>query len=217
MLAGWGGVLWYGGQIALAGRIRHPQARVSMAELQRGLDLHYHGLGGALVRHTVGDAGLQRNHGRGALFSSGVHDLMAWIDPQQVHLPRSVDRYPTAALNRELLFWLAAFMAIDEPLAGAAALPAGVRHLLRGVATSARVARAYPGLGERQARLCAAELAERTRVLPGWGLYLRSDKDGHGAGLTHPEFSRVTPGRVEHKSSLPLAMVAAILRVEQSK
>ena len=85
-----------------------------------------------------------------------------------MHLPRSVDRFPSGALNRELLFWLAAFMAVDEPLAGTAALPSGVRHLLRGVATSARLARAYPGLAERYARLCAAELAERVRVLLGW-------------------------------------------------
>lgn len=168
MFTGWGGVFWYGGQIALAGRIRHPEARVAMDELRRGLDLHYHGLGGPLLRHTVGDAGLRRDHRLGALFGSGVQDLMAWLDPQLVHLPRSVDRYPTGSLNRELLFWLAAFMAIDEPLAGTAALPSGLRHLLRGVATSARLARAYPGLAERYARLCAAELAERARVLPGW-------------------------------------------------
>ena len=168
MLAGWGGVFWYGGQIALAGRIRHPEARVSMEEMRRGLDLHYHGLGGTLGRRTVGDAGVRRDHQLRALFSSGVHDLMAWLDPEQVHLPGSVDRFPTRALNRELLFWLAAFMAVDEPLAGTAALPSGVRHLLRGVATSARVERAFPGLGERHARLCAAELAERARVLPGW-------------------------------------------------
>ncbi len=168
MLAGWAGVLWYGGQIALAGRIRHPDARVSMEELRRGLDLHYHGLGGTLERRTVGDAGLQRGNRLAALFSSGVHDLMAWLDREQVHLPHSVDRFPTPALNRELLFWLAAFLAEDRALPDTAALPAGVRHLLRGVATSARVARAFPGLGERYARLCAAELAQRARVLPGW-------------------------------------------------
>lgn len=168
MLAGWAGVLWYGGQIALAGRIRHAQARVTMDQLRRALDLHYHGLGGALERRTVGDAGVQRGNRLAALFSSGVHDLMAWLDPQQLHLPRSIDRFPSTALNRELFFWLAAFMAEDRPLQGTAALPTGVRHLLRGVATSARVVRAFPALGERYARLCAAELAQRADVLPHW-------------------------------------------------
>ena len=168
MLAGWAGVLWYGGQIALAGRIRHPDARVTMDQLRRALDLHYHGLGGTLERRTVGDAGLQHGSRLTALFSSGVHDLMAWLDPEQVHLPRSIDRYPTPTLNRELFFWLAAFMAEDRPLPDTAALPTGVRHLLRGVATSARVVRAFPALGERYARLCAAELAQRAHVLPGW-------------------------------------------------
>lgn len=168
MLAGWAGVLWYGGQIALAGRIRHAEARVTMDQLRRALDLHYHGLGGTLERRTVGDAGPRRGSWLTALFSSGVHDLMAWLDPEQVHLPRSIDRFPTPALNRELFFWLAAFMAEDRPLPDTAALPAGVRHLLRGVATSARVVRAFPALGERYARLCAAELAQRAHVLPSW-------------------------------------------------
>lgn len=167
MVARWAGVLWYGAHIVLAGRIRHAESAVTIADLRRGLDLHYHTLGGTLDRRVVGDAGLRGNR-LAATFSSGVHDLMAWLDPEQVHLPRSINRYPTRALNRELFFWLAAYLAEDRPLAGVATLPAGVRHLLRGVATSARVERAFPALGARHARLCAAERAQRASVLPGW-------------------------------------------------
>lgn len=168
MGAGWAGILFYGAHIVLAGRLRHADAAVTLEELRRGLDLHYHGLGGTLERRVIGDAGRLRGSRLTAAFASGLHDLMAWLDPEQVHLPRSVNRYPTRALNRELFFWLAAYLAADRPLAGAAALPAGVRHLLRGVATSARVGRAFPALGERYARLCGAELAQRASVLPGW-------------------------------------------------
>lgn len=57
-----------------------------------------------------------------------------------------------------------------------------------------------------------AALALAERVLPGWGVYLRSDADGQGAGLTYAKHSYVTPGHVEHKSSLPLALCIAILR-----
>lgn len=175
MLARWAGSLWFGAQIALAGRIRHLDAGVTMEDFRRGLDLHYHGLGGTLARRVVGDAGHLGGNRLSAAFSSGLHDLMAWLDPEQVHLPRSINRYPTRALNRELFFWLAAFMAEDRPLNNIDALPAGVHHLLRGVVTSARIERVFPALGERHARLCAAELAQRAQVLPGW----------HG-GSNHP-------------------------------
>jgi nitric oxide reductase NorD protein len=163
-----GSTLWYGLNIGLAGRLRHPQAAVSVGELERGLELHYHSLGGTLARRVVGDAGSQRRGPLKAVLSDGMLDLMAWLDQEQVHLPKTVDRYATLALNRELYFWLAAFLAEDVPLGDEASLPLGVRHLLRGVATSSRVGDRYPPLGERYRRLCAAELEQRRSVLPHW-------------------------------------------------
>jgi len=160
--------LWYGLHIGLAGRLRYPHAAVSVSELERGLELHYHSLGGALERSVVGDAGTQRGGLIKALLSDGMLDLMAWLDREQVHLPRLVDRYPTRALNRELYFWLVAFLAEELPSADEASLPLGVRHLLRGVSASTRLAERYPPLGERYRRLCAAELEQRSSVLPNW-------------------------------------------------
>ena len=165
MGTGWGGMPWCALQIALAGRIRHPHAAVRVDALRRGLDLYHHGLGGMLSRRVVGDAGPRSGRLQAAL-SAGVHDLMAWLDAEQVHLPRAINRYPTEALNRELYYWLAAFLAEERPLAGASSFSPGVAHLLSGCATSARVLHAFPPLAERHARLCAAELAERRRVLP---------------------------------------------------
>jgi nitric oxide reductase NorD protein len=167
MHASLGSTLWYGLHIGLAGRLRYPQAAVALADLERGLELHYHSLGGALARRVVGDAGTQR---RGLLqaVSEGMLDLMAWLDQEQVHLPKVVDRYPTPALNRELYFWLAAFLAEERSLDDHRTLPAGVRHLLHGVAASARLARRFPPLGARYRRLCAAELEQRSSVLPNW-------------------------------------------------
>lgn len=126
--------LWYAMVLRLAGRLRHASAAVSLEDWQRGLDVHYHGLGGPLSEQPL--------------------------------MPRALDRYATAELNRELYFWLAAFLALDRPLPGERQLAPGVRHLLRGAATSARVARAYPGLAERYRRLCAAELEQRVTALP---------------------------------------------------
>lgn len=159
--------MWYGINIGLAGRLRHARAAVSLPEFERGLELHYHSLGGTLARHVVGDAGQQRAAFKAA-GASGALDLMAWLDDERVHLPRRLDRYPTPALNRELYFWLAAFLAEDRPLPGEQAWPLGVRHVLRGAATSARLSAKYPPLAERYRRLCAAELAQRTRALPNW-------------------------------------------------
>jgi nitric oxide reductase activation protein len=142
--------LWYKILIALAGRLRHARAAMPIRGLRRGLQLHYHGLGGELARDVIGD-------GR-----------FAWLERGRARLPARIDRYPDPALNGELYFWLAAFLACDQPLAEEALLPRGLRHLLRGVATSARVARRFPGLAQRYRRLCAAELAQRVAVLPGW-------------------------------------------------
>jgi nitric oxide reductase activation protein len=160
--------LWYGIQIGLAGRLRSPHAAVSATQLERGLELHHHSLGGALARRVVSDAGSQPRSLLEAARSHGMLDLMAWLDQEQVHMPASVDRYPTRALNRELYFWLAAFLV--EPLGGADedSLPLGVRHLLRGVAASFRLTQLYPPLRERYKRLCAAELEQRRTVLPTW-------------------------------------------------
>jgi nitric oxide reductase activation protein len=142
--------LWHAVLVALAGRLRHAPAAVTIRELRRGLEVHYHGLGGELSDGVVGD-------GR-----------FAWLDRGQARLPARIDRYPDMALNRELYFWLAAFLACDRPLAEDPLLPLGVRHLLRGVATSARLEREFPGLAPRYRRLRAAEPAQRASALPGW-------------------------------------------------
>ena len=142
--------LWHGMVIALAGRVRHRQAAGSIGELRAGLEVHYHALGGALSRRVVGDS------------------RFAWHDAEQAHLPGRIDRYPAPELNRALYFWQAAFLALDRPLENEARMPAGVRHLLRGAATSARVVEKFPALAGRYRRLCAAELAHRESALPGW-------------------------------------------------
>lgn len=141
---------WYATTIALAGRLHHPHAGASIDALRRGLELHYHGLGGELSCRAVADA------------------RFAWADREHVHLPPRLDRYPSQALNRELYFWLASFLALDRPLDAEGVLPRDLRHVLRGAATSARVVALFPALAARYRRLCAAELDQRMRALPAW-------------------------------------------------
>jgi len=132
----------------------------------RALSLLYHGLGGDLHRGVVADAGPRRRLGGGA---HRGNDLLAWLDRDLMHLPERINRFPTRALNRELYFWLAAYFALDRAIHGEAALPPGLRHLFRGIATSTRVLERYPALAPRYERLCAEELAQRRDALPALG------------------------------------------------
>ena len=162
----WPGMLWHRLLIGLAGRLRHPRAAVHLRTCRRALSLHHHGLGGDPGREVVADAGTTRAP---ADRVHGGRDLLSWLDRDQVHLPARINRYPTPALNRELYYWLAAFFALDRELDGESGLPAGLGHLFRGVATSARVLERFPALSPRYQRLCAAELAQRRDALPALG------------------------------------------------
>lgn len=116
---------------------------------------------------------------------------------QEASIPTAQDDTMTALLKR---LWAAEVGSreLDAAVCGAVFTEPGT-YVMRPVTTSLDAALALAG-----------------RVLPEWGFYLRSDKDGHGAGLSYPDYNRVTPGHVEHKSSLPLALCAAILRAKDS-
>ena len=151
-------VIWYGLLFGLAGRLRHPQSAVVGKELWRSLELYYHALGGEL------DRGLARASQYDATLKLSTHaglDLQAWSEPGMLYLPKRINRYRTRELNRELYYWLAAFLAVEEPNSGYASLCPGVKHLLHGVKTSASVLQSFPGLSDRYQRLCENEVAQR--------------------------------------------------------
>lgn len=60
-----------------------------------------------------------------------------------------------------------------------------------------------------------AAIALTEKVLPGWGFYLRSDKEGHGCGLVYPDAFRVTPCHCMGATPA-IALVLALLRALQS-
>ena len=60
-----------------------------------------------------------------------------------------------------------------------------------------------------------AALALAERVLPGWGFFLRKDKDGCNCGLVYPEASFVTPG-CGSSPTPALALCIAILKARQA-
>ena len=166
MVVHWPAMLWHHLATGLAGRLRHPRAAVRLDGCDRALSLHFHALGGHPNHDVVADSG------PGGALTGGTHrgnDLLAWLDRDRMHLPERINRFPTQSLNRELYFWLAAFFALDRALDGEDRLPGGLRHLFRGLATTARVLEKFPSLAPRYQRLCAAELAERRDALPALG------------------------------------------------
>lgn len=162
----WPAMLWYRLLLGLAGRLRHPRATVSLRTHRTALALHFHGLGGDPICGLMADSGVNRTTPGG---SHGGSDLLAWLDRGQMHLPERINRYPTPALNRELYFWLAAWFALDHARESECALPAGLHHLFRGLATSAQVMNRFPALSPRYERLCSEELAQRRDALPAFG------------------------------------------------
>ena len=158
-------VIWHNTLFGLAGRLRHPQFAVSGKSLWQGLNLYYHALGGDLGRR-VDSTSHRASSGSVELSTHRGVDLQAWSEPGRLHLPRRINRFPTRDLNRELYFWLAAFLAMDEPCEGAESLPPGVLHLLQGIATTERLLNTYPSLQERYRRLCSHELEQRRTAFP---------------------------------------------------
>ncbi|MDE0308526.1 MAG: VWA domain-containing protein [Acidiferrobacterales bacterium] len=156
-------VLWYGLLFGLAGRLRHPQDAVKGQDLWQGLDLYFHAMGGDLQR--TASSGDRLNPSVRMTTHGGV-DLQAWSEPGVLCLPKRINRYPDRQLNRDLYYWLAAVLAFNECCPGIESLPPGVRHLLQGAATSARLLTAFPSLNERYRKLCEHELELRRAAYP---------------------------------------------------
>lgn len=60
-----------------------------------------------------------------------------------------------------------------------------------------------------------AAIALAERVLPGWGFFLRSDKDGHNCGMVYPVHNFVTPGTASG-STAAISMCIALLRAKEA-
>ena len=156
---------WQSALYGLAGRIRYPHAAVNVKSMRRSLNLYYHGLGGA-IEQRLGAEEAQPQDAR-QISAHGGMDLQAWTEKGKLHLPRRINRYSNPELNRELFYWLAAYLALDEPIDHHDALPLGVQHLLQGIATSNRVLATYPALSGRFQRLCRHELSLRESSVRG--------------------------------------------------
>ena len=145
-----------------------PEAMVKLNDIEKSLNIYLH----ALMRsceHKVVAADKKRGLPR-TLSSQRHFNALVWQDSSYAHLPDSIQRFDDATLNRDMYYWLAAYIAFDQPLPPPATeqrpLSSALGHLLQGVMTSARVLKSCPGLVDRYQRLCAACLAEREIIVP---------------------------------------------------
>jgi len=146
----------------------YPEAMVKLDDIEKSLNLYLHALQRSCEQKVV--AAEKKRRLPQSLSSRRHVNALAWQESGNAHLPESIQRFGDAALNRDLYYWLAAYIAFDQPLpppaANQPALSPALGHLLQGVMTSARVLKACPGLVERYQRLCTACLEERDALVP---------------------------------------------------
>ncbi|WP_455203469.1 VWA domain-containing protein [Kaarinaea lacus] len=145
----------------------YPQAQVKLDEIERTLNIYLHALMRSCEQKLVA---AEKKLSLPQSLSSRRHlNSLVWQESGTAHLPEVIHRFDDPGLNRDLYFWLAAYIAFDQPLpppeSNQPLLSDALGHLLQGVITSARVLKACPGLHERYQRLCAACLSERDFIV----------------------------------------------------
>ncbi len=146
----------------------YPEARVKLEDVEKSLNIYLHALMRSCEQKVA--AAQKKTRLPRALSMRRHLDALVWQDGGTAHLPDAIQRFSDPGLNRDLYFWLSAYVAFDRPLtlppANQQSLSAALAHLLQGVMTSARALKACPGLTGRYQRLCAASLAERALMVP---------------------------------------------------
>lgn len=162
---------WHNWAARAASYEQHPGAAVALAALRDVLGIYFHGVGGlrSLTVETATVAGHDhRLSWRQRLGLEREPMELARRDEESLVLPRRIAYFPDPALNRDLYFWLTAFLAEARPVAPARdPLQADLLELAEAVRASRAVAVEFPGLGARYRGLCRALLDARPpRRLP---------------------------------------------------
>jgi nitric oxide reductase NorD protein len=162
----------------LAGRppsfAHFPEAAVELVELRASLGVFFRALGGDPALRVVESTLSRSDHRlswRQRLAMSEEKLPFAKRDEEALRLPAWLDCFPDRALNRDLYFWLAAFLGDagwDCGKPPADALQADVLFMHNAAGAAERTCFRYPGLREIYRRLLEAALATRpARPLPG--------------------------------------------------
>ncbi|ANL30495.1 nitric oxide reductase activation protein NorD (plasmid) [Rhizobium phaseoli] len=147
---------------------RHPQHAVKLADIRSQLSVCFRAFGGEPTLQIQKSRRQSSSHRLRFRQVVGLgeerSDHPTW-DGSALHLPASIDIFDDERLNRDLYFWLAAYIAVacapdrradDAMLSDIGRIEAGRR-------TAARVVATFPGMHARYLRLSETILACRTR------------------------------------------------------
>jgi nitric oxide reductase NorD protein len=139
---------------------RHPEAAVSLDSLRNALGVFFRATGGPLGLEVAAIVARNSRHRLSLRQRLGFDEEpvdQARRDEENLLLPPVLDYFPRRELNRDLYFWLAAFLAVARH----PGLPANCNPLQRDVAllrearrASRQVCDTFPGLGRRYQALC---------------------------------------------------------------
>lgn len=148
----------------------HPEAAVALDDLRGILAVFFRGLGGdKAVQVTAGAKESSRHRAklRQRLGMSGEKLERPLFDGESLRLPPVINLFPTADLNRDLYFWLAAYFVHLPAAEPAEGLAGDLAELAQADAAVRATLAAHPRLIDRYGRLCAAFKAIRPkRSLP---------------------------------------------------
>ena len=149
----------------------HPGAEVHLSSLRESLTIYFRALGGPASITVSG--GLARGSAhrltlRQRLGLQRESITQARIDEDSLILPTRLAIFPETSSNRDLYFWLTAFLSVARAIpAGLDPLQQDLYRISEAIRTSALLDERLPGLGDRYRRLCRALLAIRPeRRLP---------------------------------------------------
>lgn len=151
---------------------RFPSEAVALADLRGALAVFFRGLGGEAGVGIAGIAATESAHRltfRQRLGMEVEHLDQSRLDGTTLYLPPRIEILPSAALNRGLYFWLAAFFAFrpERIPVMADGLQRDLLYLRHARAATLAVLERCPGLRTLHRDLCAALLALRPqRKLP---------------------------------------------------
>ncbi len=160
------GALWHRLVGERASMPSYPEAAIELDSLRPLLAVFFRGLGGdpgvAITSASARQSG-HRLSWRQRLGMDGERLEKTTRDETALSLPGRIALFPDPSLNRDLYFWLAAFMAEFGPARPTQSDPltADLAFIAHAAATTARVLELWPGLIIRYRRLADAHLAAR--------------------------------------------------------
>ncbi|MFN2338522.1 MAG: nitric oxide reductase activation protein NorD [Gammaproteobacteria bacterium] len=161
------GRYWHRWAAGAASYPRHPQAAVSLDELRHVLGVFFRASGGEKGLEVAAIVARSSAHRLSLRQRLGLDDEavdLARRDEENLLLPPRIDLFPDRTLNRDLYFWLTAFLAVARrPESHGDPLRHDIARLRQAVQARDAALAQFPGLKERHARLCRALLMVRPK------------------------------------------------------